>query len=56
MLLECQNAELVENRLKYIPKYYYSRPNMIKYVQLMKEVSTNSNIAKKVGMFLKTSL
>lgn len=56
LLVECQDVDVVENRAKYIPKYYYLRPSAFKYVQLMKKAGSSYKLANKLGMFLKKCL
>ena len=47
-VLECQMY--TELRRKYIPRYYYSRPSMSKFVELIN--TTNTKYLKNLGLFI----
>jgi hypothetical protein len=51
-LLICQ--DYANERSKYIPRYYYTRPNMLKFKELLN--SENINILKKLAVFQKKIL
>ena len=47
-VLEC--VQFRELRIKYIPKFFWERPNMFKFIDLMK--SSNENTVKDLSMFV----
>ncbi len=48
-IMECQH--FVQERRKYIKPYYFNRPNMYKYKQLM--TNKNINVLNKLSLFVK---
>ena len=52
----CQNSLIKQKRLKYIPKYYLSHPNMFKLEQLFncKSKTLLSNLARFVNVIMKS--
>ena len=53
---ECENAQIVALREKYLPKYYKLRPNMAKFVNLMQDVSSNRILCQKMSNFFRCIL
>lgn len=47
-IIECQLY--IELRKLYISKYYWERPSMFKFIELIK--STNGNRIRKLGVFI----
>lgn len=47
-ILECRIY--IDLRKKYLPKYYWARPNMMKLIELMK--TENANLLKKLGAYI----
>jgi hypothetical protein len=53
VLLECKNPTILAMRQKYIPLYYRTRPNMLKFTYLLESCSVRDQLGLKVGLFTK---
>ena len=53
VLFECNNTILVDLRKKFIPKMYYERPNMIKYIQLFQVCNHKYSLGKNLALYIK---
>ena len=54
LLLECKNPVIHDLRKKYIPKYFYCRPNMLKCIELLQ--CKKVHVIRNLGTFLKNTL
>lgn len=52
LVMECQNVEVDRSRKHYLPTYCHSKPSMFKYIDLMKNVSSNRDLCTQFGCFL----
>ena len=54
VLLECNNQEITQLRIKYLPMYYRHNPNRYKFVELLQ--NNRYTIQRKAALFVKSVL
>ena len=51
-LFTCPNEIIKDLRVKYLKKYYYIKPSMYKFKQLMEKTSTSNKVAIDLARFI----
>ena len=56
ILLECEHPMIKNLRVSTIPRYYYNKPSMYKFIRLFENMNLKTTLARKIGKFLKEIL